>query len=271
MSRVGAFGAALLCAALSACAPDGGPTSSTPASALPDLPLPSSIASAEIQWPPANIRPEYAAFVGKWGGHWGYTLPSNLIVESVTSSGAARGVYLWGDGPNFRGGGSRFRARIENGTLSWGNATGGIGFEFRLAPDGTLVGERYNRGNQEGWVAMARMPPLPPDAAARAAASQHWLVGVWKGTIAGYAPPEGPQRVFTVDAVAPDGTAVAGWALESASNYQNTKATVRDDRVTVITSANSRVELRRDGDRLVGTFTLANGRTYNVVLTRSEQ
>jgi len=50
-----------------------------------------------------------------------------------------------------------FRGRIEGDVLSWGDATGGIGFEFKVTPDGKLKGERFNRGAQQGAVVMSRM------------------------------------------------------------------------------------------------------------------
>ena len=120
----------------------------------PDVKLPSNI-SVEMEKPAADVPAGHAAFLGKWGGHWGGSLPSNLIVESVNKSGEAKGVYAWGDHPSgaFKGGATKFRAKIENGTLSWG---GNVKFEFKVLPDNKLQGERYNNGVQDGSVVMAR-------------------------------------------------------------------------------------------------------------------
>jgi len=92
------------------------------------------------------------------GGYWGGELESNVYVVSVTSSGGARGVYAWGISNLVKVPGAvNFRARIEGGILSWGDVTGGIGFEFKVTPDGKLKGERYNHGAQQGAVVMSKM------------------------------------------------------------------------------------------------------------------
>ena len=123
----------------------------------PTLTLPADI-TIEIQPPPPEVPSQYAAFVGKWGGYWGGELASNVYVESVTLSGGARGVYAWGKSKLINTPGTiNFRARIEGGVLSWGDVTGGIGFEFKVTPDGKLKGERYNHGAQQGSVVMSKM------------------------------------------------------------------------------------------------------------------
>lgn len=89
--------------------------------------------------------------------------------------------------------------------------------------------------------------------------------------VVAYSPPEGPSRTLHVVDVGSNGTARAVWALDTATNFRNTKATVNGGDVTVVTSANSRVQLRRVGDdQLVGTFTLGNGSTYGVIMSRAE-
>jgi hypothetical protein len=124
---------------------------------LPTLALASDI-TIDIKPPSPDVPSQYAAFVGKWGGYWGGELASNVYVVSVTSSGGARGVYAWGISNLVKFPGAiNFRARIEDDTLSWGDVTEGIGFEFKVTPDGKLKGERYNHGAQQGAVVMSKM------------------------------------------------------------------------------------------------------------------
>jgi len=124
---------------------------------LPTLSLPSAI-TIDVKPPSPDVPSEYAAFIGKWGGYWGGELASNLYVLSVSSSGDARGVYAWDISDLVKTSGAiNFRAQIEGGILSWGDVTGGIGFEFCVMPDGRLKGERYNRGAQQGAVVMSKM------------------------------------------------------------------------------------------------------------------
>jgi hypothetical protein len=124
---------------------------------LPTLALPPDI-TIDIQQPSPDVPFQYAVFVGKWGGYWGGELASNIYVESVTPSGGARGVYAWGVSDLVKTPGAiNFRARIEGDILSWGDVTGGIGFEFKVVPDGKLKGERYNHGAQQGAVVMSKM------------------------------------------------------------------------------------------------------------------
>jgi hypothetical protein len=140
--------------------PTPSPTSapdSTSNEMLPTLALASDI-TIDIKPPSPDVPSQYAAFVGKWGGYWGGELASNVYVVSVTSSGGARGVYAWGISNLVKFPGAiNFRARIEDDTLSWGDVTEGIGFEFKVTPDGKLKGERYNHGAQQGAVVMSKM------------------------------------------------------------------------------------------------------------------
>jgi hypothetical protein len=154
----------ILAAKIEAAQPRGGATPtpiSPPVSAsnetLPTLALPPDI-TIDIQPPSPDVPSQYTAFVGKWGGYWGSELESNVYVVSVTPSGGARGVYAWGTSNLVKFPGAiNFRARIEGDILYWGDVTGGIGFEFKLTPDGKLKGERYNHGAQQGSVVMSKM------------------------------------------------------------------------------------------------------------------
>lgn len=124
---------------------------------LPTLALPPDI-TIDIQRPSPEVPSQYAVFVGKWGGYWGGELASNVYIVSVTPSGDAPGVYTWGISNLVKTPGAiNFRARIEGDILSWGDVTEGIGFEFKVTPDGKLKGERYNHGAQQGAVVMSKM------------------------------------------------------------------------------------------------------------------
>ncbi len=120
---------------------------------MANLPLPSDINIQELQ---ADVPKEYAVFHGKWSGFWNNSLPSNLVVEQVSPEGRARGVYQWGASSNFPAGSMKFRGRITNGMLAWGNTEKGTGFEFKMTPDGNLLGERYVQGSQGGAVTMIK-------------------------------------------------------------------------------------------------------------------
>jgi hypothetical protein len=122
-----------------------------------DLALPPGM-TASIEPLNSSTPPAYARFIGKWGGNWESGLPSNLIVESVTASGEARGIYAWGTSPVVPASGAiKFRAKIQGEKLSWGDPVNGIGFEFTMQSDGKLRGERYDHGGQAGRVTMTKM------------------------------------------------------------------------------------------------------------------
>ena len=124
---------------------------------LPTLALPPDI-TIDVQPPSPEVPSQYAAFVGKWGGYWGGELASNVYVASVTPTGDVRGVYAWGKSNLIENPGAiNFRARIKGDILCWGDGAEGIGFEFKLTPDGKLKGERYNHGAQQGAVIMSKM------------------------------------------------------------------------------------------------------------------
>lgn len=226
---------------------------------MPDLPLPAGTA---IQPHDPGLPPELRAFVGKWGGTWDGILPSLVVVERVDAFGGARGVYIWGDTPDIRAGSSRFRGQVADGVLSW---EGNSKFTFTLAPDGSaLYGERTFRGRPGGSVEMRK-----DTAQAARPVSSHWLMGIWTGQVQGYTPPEGPTRTLNVIDVTPDGTVTGAWNVGPGENFHDTKVSLNGDAVSVMTSARSLIVLQRNGDRLAGTFTLQNGRSYPVELRRS--
>lgn len=125
-------------------------------SVAPNVPLSSGMTPA-LSAPAANVPASLAAFAGKWGGYWDGALPSNLIVESVNAQGDASGIYSWGTGAGVSTpGATRFRARIENGVLQWGGG-GAPRFEFRISPDGRLLGNRFVSVTPAGQVTMVKM------------------------------------------------------------------------------------------------------------------
>ncbi len=212
------------------------------------------------------ITPELAVFNGKWEGVTGDGRQRVMVVDQITPAGDAAVIHAWDDvtrPEGFRPWG--YAGRIHNGVLVFSG--GGDTYQFTKASDGTLSGIMVRNGAEHsaGVITMTTVSidlsqPRP----------KHWLVGLWKGSIAGYTPPEGPARTLNVAGVADGGIATAAWGLQTARNFGSTNVTVNGDNVTVTTSANSRVELRRDGNQLVGTFTLVNGRAYEVVLSRIE-
>ena len=99
-------------------------------------------------------------------------------------------------------------------------------------------------------------------------ADAHWLVGRWDGTLAEFTGRSGPARTFRVAKVNADGSAQATWYISGTPSAPAT-VQVTGSRVRVVTVAKSLVELERHGDGLVGTFTLANGRSFAIQMARS--
>jgi hypothetical protein len=228
---------------------------------IPALQLPEG---TRIVPPDPAVPAHISAFAGKWGGIWNNVLPSLLVVESVDGRGRASVIYVWGDAPaiNTQAGFRRYQATITNNVLAWGS---NVKFEFTLLPDGTLFGERTVNGYPAGTADMRK------DGSEQVArpASSHWLMGVWKGQVQGYATPEGPLRTLNVIDVKPDGTATGAWNIGTGMNFHDTTVSVNGDAVSIVTSARSIVALQRSGDVLKGIFTLANGRSYPVELSRA--
>jgi hypothetical protein len=151
-----ALGAAVALPLLTACAGGGGggaPGANTTAASasVPDLPIPAGI---QVDAPAPGVPPNVAAFSGTWGGYWDGVMPSLLIVERVSASGDAQGIYIWGNVPqwNVTAGQFRFRTKIVGNKLSWGADPK---FEFTHSGDGKLHGERIASG-QESDILMAK-------------------------------------------------------------------------------------------------------------------
>lgn len=96
----------------------------------------------------------------------------------------------------------------------------------------------------------------------------HWLVGSWEGKIEEYSGKDDPGRTLQVDAVSPDGKALARWTV-TGQKRGRVDAKVEGSQVQVVTGGNSLVELTREGDdSLSGTFTLGTGRAFPIKLAR---
>jgi TIR domain len=111
-----------------------------------------------VQSPGQDVPSHFAQFVGKWGGYWGGILASNLVVTSMTPSGAFRAVYAWGTTDQIPVAGSvNVMGRVTGAKLSWGDPYRDVGLMFTLQPDGTLHGEYWNHGVQRGSVIMKKI------------------------------------------------------------------------------------------------------------------
>jgi hypothetical protein len=127
------------------------------AQAIPDLPLPNNM-TVSMQVPGPDVPPAFAKLAGKWGGYWGGSLASNVIIESVAATGDFRGVYAWGTNEVVpKPGAVRVIGKIAEGKFGWGDPYKGIGFVFTVLPDGTIQGERWDHGVQAGAVVMSKM------------------------------------------------------------------------------------------------------------------
>lgn len=100
------------------------------------------------------------------------------------------------------------------------------------------------------------------------AQEKHWLLGTWKGEIADFKGAGGPVRTMNVLEVGADGTAQVAWGTVSATKVGDVKVVVIGDVVTIMPTPKTRADLKRVGDRLEGTFTAANGRSYPFRLSR---
>jgi hypothetical protein len=94
-----------------------------------------------------------------------------------------------------------------------------------------------------------------------------WLVGEWSGVIGNWDNPGSPERFMSIKSIQPNGMATGSWSV-TPEKPNKASITVNGEQISVITIANVRVQLKRDGEKLVGTFTLENGKSYPVALTK---
>jgi len=96
----------------------------------------------------------------------------------------------------------------------------------------------------------------------------HWLIGHWEGTIENYRSKEGPDRTLRVHAVSPDGKAV-GRSSVTGMNSVAIDVVVEGVQIKFLLPSKNLVELKREGDdRLVGNYTLPDGRAFPLTLKR---
>ena len=118
-------------------------------------------------------------------------------------------------------------------------------------------------------VALAIVLTIPGSAFGQATDSSS-LVGLWEGRVENFANPSGPNRSLRILSL-DRGKGRGAWFVTGADEYV-AKIAADADRVSVITVANVKVELRRQGeDQLRGTFTLPDGASYPVTLTKSSE
>jgi hypothetical protein len=145
-----------LAAAIRAQTSDGDRKDESPPPALRESD-PTPGLSAELGSAGAFGQSAYERFVGKWIGDWGGTLASSLAIENVADSGEFYGVYSWGTNQYVSAPGTtRIMGRVTGEILAWGDPIGGIGFRFRMPPNGTLQGERWDHGVDTGTVVMTK-------------------------------------------------------------------------------------------------------------------
>lgn len=116
-------------------------------------PLPDS---AHITQPAPDVPAALAAFSGTWRGYWGGDLESLLVVERISRTGDAAGIYAWGADPGgeFKEGNMTFQGRIANGVLTFGTQ---VRFDFTMKKDGSLAGRRIIDGTPDDDVVMTKM------------------------------------------------------------------------------------------------------------------
>ncbi|MFO0995870.1 MAG: hypothetical protein U1F33_04235 [Alphaproteobacteria bacterium] len=121
---------------------------------LAEAPLPDGTQAIA---PGPDVPVSLAAFSGAWHGYWGGELDSLLVVERISPTGEATGVYAWGADPGgeFRNGNMTFQGTIANGKLSFGNR---VRFDFAMQGDGTLLCERTIDGKPDDHAVMVKVP-----------------------------------------------------------------------------------------------------------------
>jgi hypothetical protein len=130
-------------------------------SAVPTgLPIP---ANAEIVQPASDVRSDFAAFSGHWGGFWGGQLAMNLIVQKVESDGYVFVTYVWGgnDDPDparkIYPGSQQYSGKIENGAIVITHRTTSFRFFFDRHGPNVLVGQRVVNNNSADYVVMHKV------------------------------------------------------------------------------------------------------------------
>ena len=115
-------------------------------------------------------------------------------------------------------------------------------------------------------IALAGLVALPA-----AAQDRHWLVGTWKGEIGNnYKGRDGTERTMTIAAVPPGGEIQGSWNAQGKPRIGNAEFKLAGDTLTVQTSADAQVELKRAGDsKLRGQVRfLKTGKTHPIDMVR---
>lgn len=104
---------------------------------------------------PADLKPEYAAFVGTWKcGNWGSLLANGLVVTEVGDNGSAKAWYAWGtyQRAGIYPGHAQVDATIKNGILSFQYV--GATFFYEVEGDKTLKAytDRAGRSRLHGTL-----------------------------------------------------------------------------------------------------------------------
>jgi hypothetical protein len=110
--------------------------------------------------PNEDLSPRLTAFSGRWAGHWGGALPSNLIVESINSEVAVV-VYTWGDHPSgkFSRGWNRIKVKVvPPGKIKFGTK---VKFCFEIDVNQNVVyGTRQEQDSTSSIVMKRNDRPL---------------------------------------------------------------------------------------------------------------
>ena len=115
-------------------------------------------------------------------------------------------------------------------------------------------------------VVLASLAALPA-----AAQEKHWLVGTWKGEIGNnYRGRDGTERTMTIAAVPTGGDIQGSWNAQGRPRIGNAEFKLAGDSLTVVTSAEAQVDLKRAGDgKLRGQIRfLKTGKTHPIEMVR---
>ena len=103
-------------------------------------PVSAAAPASRVQAPGADVRPNLAAFSGRWVGFWDNNplWTTSLTIESVDPTGNVAGSYIY-----MSANPARFATKIADDTISFGSR---FKFAFRLRPDGKMEGTRNDSG-----------------------------------------------------------------------------------------------------------------------------
>ena len=111
-----------------------------------------------IVYPEADLDPKLRAFSGFWSGRWGGILPSQLIIENISSTKAFV-VYTWGEpaSGSFKSGWVRKEATVlPEGKIFWDRTSADATVSFEIDEVKDVVYGEHKQPQNVSRIAMKR-------------------------------------------------------------------------------------------------------------------